>query len=87
MITLTVAEHPMDIAQGGLDAAVAQLILQLLHRHPGLKLVGGIGMPTGIPTLLINRRPIKFTIDITLTLARGSTLFADCDDKVMKRSS
>jgi hypothetical protein len=77
----------MGVLGGGQDTAMAQYLLDLQQIETGLDQVSGIAVPTGITTLLINRRPFKFTIDITPTLARWSTLFAVCDDKAMKCSS
>jgi hypothetical protein len=77
----------VGVLGGGQNAAVAQDLLDLQQVKAGLDQVGGIAVATGITTLLINRRPFKFTIDITPTLARWSTLFDVCDDKAMKCSS
>ena len=37
--------QPMDIAQGGLDAAVAHQALQAFHRQTACQLMGGVGVP------------------------------------------
>ena len=34
----------MDIAHGRVDAVVTQQTLQLIYRHTGLELMGGVGM-------------------------------------------
>jgi len=36
--------HPMDIAQGRLQVAMAEQALELVDRQPGLQLMGRVGV-------------------------------------------
>ena len=47
--TLVVVGDPVQVAQGGAQIGVAEIVLQVLHRQPALQLVSGKGV-TLIPT-------------------------------------
>ena len=77
----------LAIAGGVLDLLVSQEHLDDADILMVLEQMRGEGVPTGIITLLMNRTPIEFTIDIILTTVSPSTSFGACDDNTMKRSS
>ncbi len=77
----------MGIFGGGQDASVAEDFLYLQQIDPRFDQMGGIAVATGIFTLLINRRPIESTTDISPISVNRSTSYVGCDVKVMKSIS
>jgi len=79
--------HPVQVALGGAQAGVPEQHLQLMERQARLELVGGVGVATGIITLLINRVAFRSTTPTTPTTANRSSAFAACAAKQNRRSS